>query len=46
LDANYYRKKENGHFLAVDGYIEFPLVLTLLKNLIEQKRFTRVQNNE
>ncbi|GGD77388.1 RBBP9/YdeN family alpha/beta hydrolase [Paenibacillus nasutitermitis] len=37
LDADYYRKKENGHFLAEDGYIEFPLILTLLKNLIKQK---------
>ncbi|MFC4618948.1 RBBP9/YdeN family alpha/beta hydrolase [Camelliibacillus cellulosilyticus] len=35
LDADYYRKKEGGHFLAEDGYIEFPLVLTLLKNLIK-----------
>lgn len=38
LDADYYRKKENGHFLAVDGYIEFPLVFSLLKNLIDQHK--------
>lgn len=37
LDADYYRKRENGHFLAVDGYVEFPLVLTLLKDLIKPK---------
>ncbi|MEX5935777.1 RBBP9/YdeN family alpha/beta hydrolase [Mammaliicoccus sciuri] len=38
LDADYYRKKENGHFLAEDGYIEFPLVFVLLKNLIAQQK--------
>lgn len=35
LEADYYRKKGNGHFLAVDGYVEFPLILSFLKYLIK-----------
>ncbi|GAA3017546.1 alpha/beta hydrolase [Tetragenococcus solitarius] len=37
LNGNYYRKKESGHFLATDGYVEFPLLLSLLTNLVEQE---------
>lgn len=35
LEADYYRKNSNGHFLDIDGFIEFPLVLSLLKNMLE-----------
>lgn len=33
LNADYYRKRENGHFLAEDGYSEFPLAWKLLQYL-------------
>lgn len=33
LDADYYRKRENGHFMGVDGYTKFPLLLTLISYL-------------
>lgn len=38
LNADYYRKRENGHFMGIDGYKKFSLLLTLLNYLLKNKK--------
>ncbi|HCT8122754.1 TPA: serine hydrolase family protein [Enterococcus faecalis] len=36
LNADYYRKRGNGHFMKEDGFTEFPLLLQLLDQLFNR----------
>ncbi|MDV7758865.1 serine hydrolase [Liquorilactobacillus mali] len=38
LNADYYRKKESGHFMGIDGYKTFSLLFTLLNYLLKNKK--------